>query len=110
MKKEAGSGPLTSENVHRLDLGGRQLILVAPPMFPASAAEVEAIIESEKPIRSASSSARPATGRYRCRALEKNRYRQDHQERKALLLLANLVLSSYQKRLAKNSASTRARR
>ena len=94
---------MTSENVHRLDLGGRQLILVGTAhVSRQSAAEVEAIIESEKPDTVC---IELCPARYRA-ITDAERWKKTDivkiiKERKALLLLANLVLSSYQKRLAR---------
>jgi len=94
---------LAGENVHRIDLDGRTLILIGTAhVSRKSAAEVKEVIETEKPdtvcveLCQARYQAITDTDRWRKTDIVKI-----IRERKAMLLLANLVLSSYQKRLAK---------
>lgn len=94
---------MAGENVHRIDLNGRSLILIGTAhVSRKSAAEVKEIIEAEKPdtvcveLCQARYQAITDTDRWRKTDIVKI-----IRERKAMLLLANLVLSSYQKRLAK---------
>ena len=94
---------MASENVHRLDLDGRRVILVGTAhVSRQSAAEVKAVIETEKPDTVC---IELCPARYRA-VTDADRWKKTDivkiiKERKALLLLVNLVLSAYQKRLAK---------
>lgn len=94
---------MTSENIHRLELNGRQIILVGTAhISQKSADEVKDIIEAENPdtvcieLCQARYQAMVDTDRWKNTDIFKIL-----KERKAFLLLANLIVSSYQKRLAR---------
>ena len=94
---------MAGENVHRIDLNGRSLILIGTAhVSRKSAAEVKEVIEAEKPDTVC---VELCQARYQA-ITDNDRWRKTDivkiiRERKAMLLLANLVLSSYQRRLAK---------
>lgn len=94
---------MTGENVHRIDISGRQLILIGTAhVSKKSVEEVKEVIESEKP---------DTVCIELCQARYQSITNADSwgntdifkiiKERKAMLLLAILALSSYQKKLAK---------
>ncbi len=94
---------MNSENIHRLDLEGREIILVGTAhISKASVEEVKTLIESEKPDTVC---IELCHARYQA-ITESDRWKNTDiakiiRERKAPLLLANLIMSSYQKKLAK---------
>jgi len=94
---------LTSGNIHTLDLDGRQVILVGTAhVSKMSVEEAKEVIEREKPdtvcieLCQARYQSITDAGRWQNTDIVKI-----IKEGKALLLLANMVLSSYQKRLGK---------
>ncbi len=94
---------MNSENIHRLDLEGREIILIGTAhISKASVEEVKALIEAEKPDTVC---IELCQARYQAMT-DANRWKNTDiakiiKERKAPLLLANLIMSSYQKKLAK---------
>lgn len=94
---------MTSENIHRLELNGRQIILIGTAhISQKSAVEVKDIIEAEKPDTVC---IELCQARYQA-IVDTDRWKNTDifkilKERKAFLLLANLIVSSYQKRLAR---------
>ena len=94
---------MTSENIHRIDIDGRTLILIGTAhVSRKSAEEVKTLIETEKPETVC---VELCQSRYQA-LTDADRWKKTDivkiiRERKAPLLLANLALSSYQKRLAK---------
>lgn len=94
---------MTSENIHRLELNGRQIILVGTAhISKKSAEEVKEIIEEESPDTVC---IELCQARYQA-MIDTDRWKNTDifkilKERKAFLLLANLIVSSYQKRLAR---------
>ena len=94
---------MNSENIHRLDLEGREIILVGTAhISKASVEEVKTLIEIEKPDTVC---IELCQARYQA-ITESDRWKNTDiakiiRERKAPLLLANLIMSSYQKKLAK---------
>lgn len=94
---------MTRENVHRIEIDGRTLILIGTAhISKKSVEEVKEVIEIEKPDTVC---VELCQARYQS-ITESDRWKNTDiikiiKERKALLLLANLVLSSYQKRLAR---------
>ena len=94
---------MTSENIHRLSLGEREIILIGTAhVSKLSALEVKEVIETERPDTVC---VELCQSRYQA-ITDANRWQNTEiikiiREKKALLLLANLALSSYQKRLAK---------
>jgi pheromone shutdown-related protein TraB len=94
---------VNSENIHRLDLEGREVILVGTAhISKASVEEVKTLIEAEKPDTVC---IELCQARYQAMT-DANRWKNTDianiiKERKAPLLLANLIMSSYQKKLAK---------
>ncbi|HED24359.1 MAG TPA: TraB/GumN family protein [Firmicutes bacterium] len=102
-KTDSGSDRLTSGNIHTLDLDGRQVILVGTAhVSKMSVEEAKEVIEREKPdtvcieLCQARYQSITDAGRWQNTDIVKI-----IKEGKALLLLANMVLSSYQKRLGK---------
>jgi len=98
-----GNDQLISENVHRINLGDRELILIGTAhVSKLSADEVKEVIEAEKPdtvcieLCQARYQAITDTDRWKNTDIVKI-----IKEGKAILLLANLIISSYQKKLAK---------
>jgi pheromone shutdown-related protein TraB len=94
---------LTGENVHRIDLDGRRLILIGTAhVSRKSVDEVKEVIAAEQPDTVC---VELCQARYQsitdADSWKKTDIIKIVRERKALLLLVNLVLSSYQKRLAK---------
>jgi len=94
---------VNSENVHRLGLEGREIFLIGTAhISKASVEEVKSLIETEKPdtvcieLCQARYQAITETDRWKNTDIAKI-----IRERKAPLLLANLIMSSYQKKLAK---------
>lgn len=94
---------MTSENIHRIELDGREIILVGTAhVSKQSAEEVKAVIEHEQPDTVC---IELCQARYQA-VTDADRWKNTDivkiiKERKALLLLANLIMSSYQKKLAK---------
>ena len=101
--KNAGCDPVNSENIHRIDLDGREIILIGTAhISKASVEEVKTLIEAEKPDTVC---IELCQARYQAMT-DANRWKNTDianiiRERKAPLLLANLIMSSYQKKLAK---------
>ncbi|MBM4236071.1 MAG: TraB/GumN family protein [Firmicutes bacterium] len=101
--KIAGCDLVNSENIHRLDLEGREIILIGTAhISKVSVEEVKALIEAEKPDTVC---IELCQARYQA-ITEADRWKNTDiakiiRERKAPLLLANLIMSSYQKKLAK---------
>ncbi|OPL15092.1 MAG: conjugal transfer protein TraB [Firmicutes bacterium ML8_F2] len=102
-KNISGSDSLNSGNVHITDLDGRQVILVGTAhVSKKSVEEVKDVIEKEKPDTVC---IELCQSRYQS-ITDVNRWQNTDvvkiiREGRALLLLANMVLSSYQKRLGK---------
>lgn len=98
-----GCDLLTSENIHRIDLDGREIMLIGTAhVSKASVEEVKTLIEAEKPDTVC---IELCQARYQA-ITDLNRWKNTDivkiiRERKAPLLLANLIMSSYQKKLAK---------
>jgi pheromone shutdown-related protein TraB len=94
---------VTSENIHRLNLDDREIILIGTAhISKASVEEVKELIEIEKPDTVC---IELCQARYQA-LTDANRWKNTDiakiiRERKAPLLLANLIMSSYQKKLAK---------
>jgi pheromone shutdown-related protein TraB len=94
---------LTSENIHRLMIDQREIILIGTAhVSKLSADEVKEVIETEQPDTVC---VELCQSRYQS-ITDTDRWKNTDiikiiREKKALLLLANLALSSYQKRLAK---------
>ena len=94
---------LASENVHRIETGSRQIILVGTAhVSKRSVDEVKELIEEEKPdtvcIELCQSRYQAVTDADRWKNTDVVKIIKDG---KSLLLLVNLIVSSYQKRLAK---------
>jgi pheromone shutdown-related protein TraB len=94
---------LTSENVHRLELDGKEIILIGTAhVSKKSVEEVKEIIEEEKPdtvcVELCQSRFQSITDANRWKNMDIVKV---IKEGKAMMLLINLVLSSYQKRLGK---------
>ncbi len=98
-----GRDLLTSENIHRIELDGREIILVGTAhVSKKSADEVKEIIEAEKPDTVC---VELCQARYQS-VTDADRWKNTDivkivKEKKALLLLTSLALSAYQKKLAK---------
>jgi pheromone shutdown-related protein TraB len=98
-----GSDLLTSENIHRLYIDEREIILVGTAhVSKKSADEVKEIIEAENPDTVC---VELCQARYQS-VTDADRWKNTDivkivKEKKALLLLTNLALSAYQKKLAK---------
>ncbi len=94
---------MTSENIHRLMIDQREIILIGTAhVSKLSVDEVKEVIESEQPDTVC---VELCQSRYQS-ITDTDRWKNTDivkiiREKKALLLLANLALSSYQKRLAK---------
>ncbi len=92
-----------SETVHRIMLDDKELIIIGTAhVSKNSAEEVKAIIEEEKPD---SVAVELCNSRYQSMQ-DQDRWKKTDiakvvKEKKSFLLLANLILSSYQKRMAK---------
>lgn len=92
-----------SETVHRIQLDDKEIIVIGTAhVSKNSAQEVKDIIEEEKPD---SVAIELCNSRYQSMQ-EKDRWKNTDvskviKEKKSFLLLANLILSSYQKRMAK---------
>jgi pheromone shutdown-related protein TraB len=98
-----GNDQLTGENVHRINLDDREIILIGTAhVSKLSADEVKEVIEAEKPdtvcieLCQARYQSITDTDRWKKTDIVKM-----IKEGKAILLLANLIISSYQKKLAK---------
>lgn len=94
---------LVSENVHRIELDGKQIILVGTAhVSRKSVDEVKELIEEEKPdtvcVELCQSRYQAVTDADRWKNTDIVKIIKDG---KSLLLLVNLIVSSYQKRLAK---------
>jgi len=93
---------LSSENVHHIDYNGRTLILIGTAhVSKKSVDEVKAVIEAEKPDTVC---VELCQSRYQS-ITDSDRWKNTDivkivKERKAPLLLANLLMSTYQKKLA----------
>lgn len=91
-----------SDNVHRIELSGREIILIGTAhVSPKSVDEVKEVIQSEKPDTVCVELCQP---RYQS-ITDADKWKNTDifkiiKDGKALLLLVNLMLSSYQKRLA----------
>ncbi len=94
---------MISENVHKIELDGRQIILIGTAhVSKQSVDEVKEVIETEKPDTVC---IELCQSRYQS-IVDADRWKNTDivkiiKEGKVLLLLANLLMSSYQKRLAK---------
>ncbi len=94
---------LTSENVHKIYSDDREIILIGTAhVSKLSADEVKAVIETEKPDTVC---VELCQARYQS-ITDTDRWKNTDivkiiKEGKAILLLANLIISSYQKKLAK---------
>ena len=94
---------MNSENIHRIELDGRQFILIGTAhVSKKSVEEVKEVIESERPD---SVCVELCQARYQA-ITDSERWKNTDvvkiiRERKSLLLLANLIMSSYQKKLAR---------
>jgi len=102
-KKSLGSDMMASENVHRIEMGGRQIILIGTAhVSRRSVDEVKELIEEEKPdtvcVELCQSRYQAVTDADRWKNTDIVKIIKDG---KSLLLLVNLIVSSYQKRLAK---------
>ena len=93
---------MTSENIHKLEIDGRQLILIGTAhVSKKSVDEVKEIIEAEKPDTVC---VELCQSRYQS-ITDADKWKNTDivkviKEGKAFLLLSNLLLSSYQKKLA----------
>jgi pheromone shutdown-related protein TraB len=103
-----GNDQLTSENIHRISLDDREIILIGTAhVSKLSADEVREVIEAEKPdtvcieLCQARYQAITETDRWKNTDIVKI-----IKEGKAILLLANLIISSYQKKLARKFGVT----
>lgn len=98
-----GSDPLSSDNIERIIMDGREIILVGTAhISQKSADEVKEIIEAENPDTVC---IELCQARYQA-MIDTDRWKNTDifkilKEGKAFLLLANLIVSSYQKRLAR---------
>ena len=94
---------MMSDNIHRIEINNRQIILVGTAhISQKSADEVRDIIEAENPDTVC---IELCPSRYQA-MVDKDRWKNTDifkilKEGKAFLLLANLIVSAYQKRLAK---------
>lgn len=94
---------MPESNIHRLEMDGKEIILVGTAHVSKNSAEqVREIIEEEKPD---SVCIELCESRYKS-IIDKDKWKKVDivtiiKEKRALFLLANLVLSSYQKRMAK---------
>jgi pheromone shutdown-related protein TraB len=99
----AGCDLLTSENIHRIELDGREIILIGTAhVSRKSVDEVKELIEAEKPDTVC---VELCESRYQS-IVDADKWKNTDivkiiKEGKALLLLTNLALSSYQRKLAK---------
>jgi len=94
---------LTSANVHRLELDGKEIILIGTAhVSKKSVDEVKEVIEEEKPdtvcVELCQSRYQSISDATRWKNMDIIKV---IKEGKALMLLINLILSSYQKRLAR---------
>ncbi len=103
LKLVLGSDFLSNENVHRIEMDGRQIILIGTAhVSKKSAEEVKQLIEEEKPDTVC---IELCDSRYQS-IMDAERWKNTDivkiiKEGKSLILLINLIMSSYQKRLAK---------
>ncbi|WP_274594827.1 TraB/GumN family protein [Desulfosporosinus fructosivorans] len=94
---------MSNENVHRIEMDGRQIILIGTAhVSKKSAEEVKELIEEEKPDTVC---VELCESRYQA-IMDAERWKNTDivkiiKEGKSMLLLVNLIMSSYQKRLAK---------
>ncbi|MFZ5946312.1 MAG: TraB/GumN family protein [Bacillota bacterium] len=94
---------MSSSNIHRIEVDGKEIILIGTAhVSKKSAEEVKEVIELEKPDTVC---VELCDSRYQS-ITDSNRWKNTDiikiiKEGKALMLLINLILSSYQKRLAK---------
>ncbi|MFZ7102830.1 MAG: TraB/GumN family protein [Peptococcaceae bacterium] len=92
-----------SENIHKLEVNGKEIILIGTAhISKKSAEEVKEVIEQEKPdtvcIELCNSRFQTITDTNKWKNMDIIKI---IKEGKALMLLINLIMSSYQKRLAK---------
>lgn len=93
---------ISAENITRIDLNGKEIILIGTAhISPKSAEQVKEIIEAERPD---SVCIELDEQRYQS-IMDRNRWKNMDifkviKEKKALLLLINLIISSFQKRMA----------
>jgi len=93
---------LTEGNIHRIELDGREILLVGTAhVSKKSAEEVKELIEAEKPDTVC---VELCPSRYQSIS-DADRWKNTNlvkviKEGKAMLLLVNIILSSYQKRMA----------
>jgi len=97
-----GSDVLTSKNVHQIEMDGKQIILIGTAhVSKKSADEVKEVIQDEKPdtvcIELCQSRYQNISNADRWENTDIIKIIKDKQ---AMLLLVNLILSSYQKRMA----------
>ena len=103
LKTRLGSGIMSGQNVHRLEMGGREIILIGTAhISKKSVDEVRELIQEEKPDTVC---VELCQSRYQA-VTDTDRWKNTDivkiiKEGKSLLLLVNLALSSYQKRLAR---------
>lgn len=101
-KISLGSDILASDNVHQIELDGRQIILIGTAhVSKKSAEEVKEVIEAEIPDTVC---VELCESRYQ-NISDANRWKNTNivqviKDGQALLLLVNLILSSYQKKMA----------
>ncbi len=94
---------MSNENVHRIEYDGRQIILIGTAhVSKKSAEEVKLLIEEEKPDTVC---IELCESRYKA-IMDSERWKNTDivkiiKEGKSLILLINLIMSSYQKRLAR---------
>lgn len=94
---------MSNENVHRIEMDGRQIILIGTAhVSKKSAEEVKQLIEEEKPDTVC---VELCESRYQS-IMDAERWKNTDivkiiKEGKSMLLLVNLIMSSYQKRLAR---------
>lgn len=94
---------MDSENVHRINLNDKEIILIGTAhVSKNSAEEVKEVIEEEQPD---SVCVELCESRYRS-IQDKNKWKNTNifkvvKEKKSFLLLTNMILSSFQKRMAK---------
>lgn len=92
-----------SENIHKLEVEGKEIILIGTAhISPKSVQEVKEVIEEERPdtvcVELCNSRFQSITDANRWRNMDIIKI---IKEGKALMFLINLIMSSYQKRLAK---------
>lgn len=98
-----GSDFLSNENVHRIEMDGRKIILIGTAhVSKKSADEVKQLIEEEKPDTVC---VELCESRYQA-IMDAERWKNTDiikiiKDGKSMMLLVNLIMSSYQKRLAR---------